>query len=120
MFASLLQVFSKPSARPVKPAEFLDFKRRHANLILVDIRSEFEAREEGFIPGALRAEWNTPAFTEALRRLARSRTLLVYCQRGKRSPAACQFLSEQGYTKLFFLEGGLAAWQSTRKRAIPA
>ncbi len=120
MFANLMQVLFKSAPRPVKATDLGDFKRKHPNLILMDIRGENEAREEGFIPGSMRAEWNTPAFTEALRRMAPSRTVLIYCQRGKRSPAACQFLLEQGYSKVFYLDGGFATWQITRKRVALA
>ena len=39
-----------------------------------------------------------------------SASYLVYCEHGMRSVAACEFLNEQGFTKLTNLRGGMAAW----------
>ncbi|MEK7233258.1 MAG: DUF6132 family protein [Elusimicrobiota bacterium] len=38
--------------------------------------------------------------------------VLVYCATGRRSQAAARFLTEQGYTAVQELKGGITAWQA--------
>ncbi len=41
----------------------------------------------------------------------KNKTLLVYCKTGARSGAACKELSNNGFDKVYSLNGGLLAWQ---------
>jgi rhodanese-related sulfurtransferase len=41
----------------------------------------------------------------------KGKTLLVYCKTGARSAAACKELSQNGFDKIYSLNGGLLAWQ---------
>lgn len=41
----------------------------------------------------------------------KDKTLLVYCKTGARSGAACKELGQNGFDKVFSLNGGLQAWQ---------
>lgn len=116
MIAQLLQAIIKPSVRNLKATDFLDFKRKHADVILLDIRSESEAREEGFIPGSVRAEWKTTSFADMARRFPKQRPLVVFCQSGKRSEMAAEALVQHGFTRVYLLEGGYEAWRAGRKR----
>lgn len=38
--------------------------------------------------------------------------VLVYCAAGSRSQDACRFLTEQGYTSVHDLKGGITAWRA--------
>jgi len=38
--------------------------------------------------------------------------VLVYCATGRRSQVAAQFLTEQGYSAIHELKGGITAWQT--------
>jgi rhodanese-related sulfurtransferase len=116
MIANWIQAIIKPSVRKLKAADLSDFRRKHPDSILVDVRGESEAREEGLIPGAVRAEWKTQAFAEMARRFPKQRPLIVFCQGGARSEAAADALTHHGFAKVYTLEGGITAWQSTRKR----
>jgi len=42
----------------------------------------------------------------------KERPLIVYCDRGSIAAAAVRTLSRQGFTKVFNLRGGLAAWRA--------
>lgn len=41
----------------------------------------------------------------------KNKTVLVYCKTGARSGAACKELSNNGFDKVYSLNGGLLAWQ---------
>jgi rhodanese-related sulfurtransferase len=115
MIATFLRSLIQSGPRVIKAAHFSAFKQGHADLILLDVRAEREARDEGFIPGSVRAELNTPAFADAARRFPKHRPLVVYCRSGSRSQTACKVLSEYGFAKIYHLEGGFVAWQNARK-----
>jgi rhodanese-related sulfurtransferase len=48
---------------------------------------------------------------EALKRF-KEKPVIVYCERGNNSAVAIRKLGAAGFTKLFNLRGGLAAWRS--------
>jgi rhodanese-related sulfurtransferase len=48
---------------------------------------------------------------ESLRKY-KERPLIVYCDRGTTAPSAVRTLLQQGFTKVFNLRGGLAAWRA--------
>ena len=41
----------------------------------------------------------------------RDRPVIVTCQSGTRSPAACKKLLGAGFTKVYMLKGGMTAWE---------
>ena len=78
-----------------------------AGAVLVDVRTPAEVAE-GMAPGAV----NIP-LQEIQQRLAefpKDKDLLIYCRSGKRSMAASNFLIENGYEKVFNVEGGFLAF----------
>jgi len=78
-----------------------------AGAMLVDVRTPAEVAE-GMAPGAV----NIP-LQEIQQRLAefpKDKDLLIYCRSGKRSMAASNFLIENGYEKVFNVEGGFLAF----------
>jgi rhodanese-related sulfurtransferase len=74
---------------------------------LIDVRGAAEVAR-GMIPGARHVELAAlPAQSAALDPDA---PLVLYCLSGARSARACAFLAQQGFRKLYHLEGGIAAW----------
>jgi sulfur-carrier protein adenylyltransferase/sulfurtransferase len=57
--------------------------------------------------------------TEILDALPRDRDIVVYCKGGTRSALACASLVEQGFTRIFNLEGGITAWANQVEPALP-
>jgi len=84
--------------------------------IVVDVRtsSEFQA---GHIPGA-----KLIPVDEIENRLSEipkdAQHLLVTCQGGGRSAAACQFLSEKGYTNLMNMYDGMGSWPGEKETGV--
>ncbi len=81
---------------------------------LVDVRSSGETAA-GIIPGALLIPIDQlEARTNELPK--DGKTTLIYCAGGGRSAAACEHLSNQGWTNLYNLEGGFSAWHGPRAK----
>lgn len=86
--------------------EWLDDPAREKP-VLVDVREPWEfdlCRLDG---AKLLPLGSIPARFIELKRDAET---VVICRRGSRSYQACMFLERQGFTKLFNLYGGMAAW----------
>ena len=86
--------------------EWLDDPVREKPL-LIDVREPWEfdvCRIGGAKPMPMRA---IPARHMELQRDAET---VVICHHGARSYQVCMFLEQQGFTKLFNLYGGMAAW----------
>jgi rhodanese-related sulfurtransferase len=88
-------------------------------VFLLDVRTPGEY-ERGHIPGSKLVPVDTLE-----RRLAelpqdKGTPVVVYCQSGGRSAAACGQLSELGYTALYNLAGGIGAWRGAVEQGSPA
>lgn len=103
-------VSAEPVAAPVTQEALIE-RQQHvdADLVVLDVRSpgEFAA---GHVPGAI----NIPhdRIGERLSEVPRDKDVILYCQSGRRAGLAAQALVEQGYTRLFHLEGDIAAWKA--------
>lgn len=81
---------------------------------LVDVRTPMEV-SQGKLPGALHVPIDE--LEERLAEIPRDgEATLIYCAGGGRSAAACEFLSNQGWSNLFNLEGGIQAWPGSIER----
>lgn len=81
---------------------------------VLDVRTPGETAG-GVIPGALLIP--VDQLEARVRELPRDgKPLLVCCAGGSRSAAACEFLSQQGYSGLHNLEGGMNSWSGPRVR----
>lgn len=82
---------------------------------LLDVRKpeEFTA---GHIKGATLANWqDQEAFKTQAAKLDKTKPVYVYCLAGVRSAKAAGWLTEQGFTKVVNLEGGIEAWKKAGK-----
>ncbi|UCH57387.1 MAG: rhodanese-like domain-containing protein [Candidatus Bathyarchaeota archaeon] len=76
-------------------------------LVILDVRTEAEFKE-GHIEGAI----NIPV-EELQGRLVEINPVdefLVYCRTGNRSATAVGILEQNGYSRLYHMEGGIVAW----------
>jgi rhodanese-related sulfurtransferase len=78
---------------------------------IIDVREPWEV-EESRIPGSQNIPLgNLPAQLDELEDL-RDQEVIVQCKSGARSSAAKAFLTQQGFTNVRNLEGGMLAYQS--------
>ena len=95
----------------VAPITMIDwqkaFEMNKAGAVLLDVRTPAEVAK-GM---ASEAAVNVPLqeLPQRLSEVPKDKDLLVYCRSGKRSMAASKFLVENGYTRVFNIEGGILA-----------
>ena len=79
------------------------------NALLVDVSSIAEF-EKGHIPGAKHVAMSQ--FDPESKELAKVRDLpvAIVCKNGQTSAQAAQRLKKAGFSKVFWLEGGIGAW----------
>lgn len=84
--------------------------------IVIDVRDDWEL-EICKLPGARSVPMHEVA--ERLDEIPRDHDLVLVCHHGMRSLHIARFLAESGYTRLFNLSGGIAAWAETVDPAMP-
>ncbi len=93
----------------VNVEEARDLIAEKADLVILDVRtvSEFES---GHLGGAV----NIPVEELSLRlsEVNPDDELLVYCRTGNRSTTAVGILKENGYDRIYHMDGGITAWKS--------
>jgi len=78
---------------------------------LVDVREPVEF-SSGHLPKATSLPLQQVQNIEQI--FAKDKKILVICQSGRRSVAACRKLHHLGYTHLYNLKGGMIAWNQQR------
>ena len=78
-----------------------------AGAVLIDVRTPAEVEKGKASPAAI----NIPLqeMPQRLSEFPKDKDLLIYCRSGKRSMAASKFLVENGYTRVFNIDGGIMA-----------
>jgi rhodanese-related sulfurtransferase len=85
----------------------------HKNGMVLDVRKESEYQSGH----ALNAKNIPPGkLSERIGELEsyRERPIIVMCQNGNRAPDACALLSNQGFTQVYNLTGGIATWSKAK------
>ena len=83
------------------------FEMNKAGAVLVDVRTPAEVAKGMAAATAI----NIPLqeMPQRLSEFPKDKDVLVYCRSGKRSMAASKFLVENGYTRVFNIDGGILA-----------
>jgi rhodanese-related sulfurtransferase len=105
----------KPFA-DISAADAVTFLKQNPETVVIDVRTSSEF-QSGHIPGARlipvdEIENRVSEFPKE------AQHLLVTCQGGGRSAAACQFLSEKGYTNLMNMYDGMGAWPEQKEMGV--
>ena len=107
MFAA----FSGAKSQSVQDVDALKFKELigKGNCLLLDVRTPGEY-SSGHIAGSTNINIADPEFPSKIKLLDKSKTLLIYCLSGSRSDAAGQYMSRQGFQKIYTLQRGVMTW----------
>lgn len=95
--------------------EWLDDPAR-AKPVLIDVREPWEFDVCRVAGARLVPMRSIPARCFELKRDAET---VVICHHGARSFQVCMFLEQQGFTRLFNLHGGMAAWSRDADPTAP-
>jgi rhodanese-related sulfurtransferase len=78
---------------------------------VLDLRAQ-QAFAEGHISGARHFDAAQIATAADSLKKYKERPLIVYCDRGATAAATVRALTQQGFTKVFNLRGGITAWRA--------
>ncbi len=98
--------------------EEFDKLRAGKTSVVLDVRTEREF-SSGHIAGAINVDWNGTDFAKKVESLDKTKVYLVHCAVGGRSARAARKMSELGFSKVYNLQGGIAAWQKAGKPTEP-
>ncbi len=93
----------------VDVGEARDLIAEKAELVILDVRTVSEY-ESGHLEGSI----NIPVevLSGRLSELNPDDELLVYCRTGNRSTTAVGILRDNGYDRVYHMDGGITAWMS--------
>ena len=100
--------------KTIQPAEICDYISKHPDVVLLDVRTkeEFEGKANPDF-GTLKNAINIPV-QELENRLAdisnlKNQEIIVYCSHSRRSPRASYILTQNGFTNVTNMAGGMSA-----------
>lgn len=114
VFAVLLVIVYEVRARrdayaAISPQDLIRLQNQGA--LVVDIRKP-EDYSNGHIAGARRIDSSELIKAGENLRKYKEKPVVVYCHSGSTGASAARVLNGQGFTQVFNLRGGVAAWQS--------
>ena len=80
------------------------------NGIVLDVRTPEECAE-GTIANASTIDFYAEDFKQKINLINKDKEIYVYCRSGGRSAKAAAILAENGFKKVYNLEGGITAWK---------
>lgn len=83
------------------------------NTVILDVRTAAEIAQQK-IEGAVELDFYSPDFAKKVAALDKSKTYLIYCRSGNRSGQACQIMQNQGFSRLYNMQGGIIAWNNQK------
>jgi len=97
------------TATPARVVELLN----QEGTVTVDVREALEFNK-GHIEGAIHIMYGR--LKEKLYEIEayRNSPVVVYCQQGTRSKEVCKQLVKEGFTQVYYLDGGVLTWQEAK------
>jgi phage shock protein E len=82
-----------------------------SEVLLLDVRSEQEFAS-GRVPGAKNIPYDELEARLSELRAYSDKTVVLYCHSGRRASIAESYLSANGFTQLYHLQGDMQAWNA--------
>ncbi|GAB4172150.1 MAG: hypothetical protein Kow00108_06740 [Calditrichia bacterium] len=79
------------------------------SFVILDVRTPQEFNE-GHIPGAININYLSENFANAIKKLDKGKTYLIYCRSGRRSAKALAVFLESGFENVYNMQGGFIQW----------
>jgi rhodanese-related sulfurtransferase len=108
---------AKGHVEGISAAEAKKLKDSTNNIVLLDIRSFEEFKQDGWIKGRTVLPHGLVIFK--IREIVPNKDvpIIVYCKKGKRSALIAYQLQQMGYANVKYLEGGMLNW---KRKGFPA
>ncbi len=81
-------------------------------MLLLDVRTPGEVSQGKITSDAKVIDFYDEDFSERLKELDKSMPIYVYCKAGGRSSSAAKMMVDQGFEKVYNLNGGVGGWVS--------
>ncbi|MXQ55373.1 rhodanese-like domain-containing protein [Shimazuella alba] len=85
------------------------FEEEKNNYVFVDVRTQ-EEFDDAHVENSIHIPYDEMEHRYEELASYKQKNILLICRSGMRSQVAAQILAEQGFEKLFNLEGGLLEW----------
>ncbi|MCK9481400.1 MAG: thioredoxin domain-containing protein [Bacteroidia bacterium] len=104
---------STPTQKFIKNVDAQTFKQliEQEEGIILDVRTPEEV-VSGQIPNASTINLYDADFAQKINLMQKDKIIFVYCRSGARSAQAAQTLSQNGFDRVYNLQGGIMAWQN--------
>ena len=113
LFISATILAQTPGFHDVKVAEFEKLAKAGKGTIL-DVRTPKEYAV-GHVNGSVNINYFDKDFKDQVGKLESTKPVYVYCHSGGRSSKAMNIMKSQGFTTIYNLTGGYAAWKNLHK-----
>jgi rhodanese-related sulfurtransferase len=100
---------SSTTAGSVVTLTVQEFAAQSSKGTILDVRTAGEVAQ-GKIEGALVIDYYSSNFLDQVSQLPKDQEVYLYCAVGARSEEAARLLVQQGYTKVYHLQGGIQGW----------
>ncbi|MFZ9235129.1 MAG: rhodanese-like domain-containing protein [Algoriphagus sp.] len=100
---------SQTSTASVVTLDAQEFATKSKAGTVLDVRTADEVAQ-GKIEGALEIDFYSPDFLDQVSQISKDQEVYLYCAVGARSEEAARLLIQQGYTKVYHLQGGIQGW----------
>jgi len=91
--------------------EFAQQIKENPKALIVDVRTP-EEYAQGHLANSVNINWYGKDFMEQLSTYDRSKVIFVYCLSGGRSAEASHLIRNEGFKKVYELEGGIMKWRA--------
>ena len=81
------------------------------NFVILDVRTLKEFANE-HIENAINLDYYSETFKDALNKLDKNKTYLIYCRSGRRSGSSLSIMNELGFREVYNMLGGIIQWQA--------
>ncbi len=99
------------SQKGVSPSDFYQMLNNHSDIMLLDVRPDFEYNQSR-IPNAIYAG-EKKVLLFRLENVLKTTSILIYCQDEQRSNTVLKILKKRGYSNCIHLKGGFREWQES-------
>ena len=86
-----------------------EFAEKSPNGVILDVRTPQEVAQ-GKLADAVVLDYYQANFLDKVLEIPKDKEVFIYCAVGARSLEAARLLNQQGYTKVYHLQGGIQAW----------
>ena len=93
------------------PVDFQQKLKETSDAILLDVRT-LEEVNTGRLKNEINFDFKTKEFDLLIKGLDKTKPYFVYCASGVRSGMAADKMKDEGFEKIYVLEGGIKAWEA--------